>query len=109
VGFEKRLNPETFLNVPGNSIVVSSCRGWHGMNDRFAMVSLDAANTYFRRPYKVSKKGEAIDYEMVAKPETFLLNVNTAANVNISGSKHIDDVYRIFLSNGEPKYYEDEL
>jgi hypothetical protein len=84
------------------------------MNDRFAMVSSDAANTYFRRPYEVFKKGEAIDKEvLVVNPETFLLNVYTAANVlNVFGSKHIDDVYRMYLfrsTEREPKYFEDDL
>jgi hypothetical protein len=74
------------------------------------MASSDAANAYFRRPYEVFKKGEAIDKEVVVNPETLLLNVYTAANVNVFGSKHIDDVYRIFRSpEREPKYYEDDL
>jgi hypothetical protein len=96
--------------VPANTIVVNPCRGWHGVNDRFAIVSPDAAKSYFKRPYDVFSKGGAINPRVVVNPETFLLHVFTEANINVLASRIMSNIYRVYRSEyGEDKYYPGDV
>ena len=80
------------------------------MNDRFAIVSPDAAKSYFTRPYDVFSKGDPIDPRVVVNPETFLLHVFTEAKINVLASRTMSDIYRVYRSEyGEDKYYPDDV
>ena len=80
------------------------------MNDRFAIVSPDAARSYFTRPYEVFSRGDSIDPRVVVNPETFLLHVFTEANINVLTSRTMSDIYRVYRSEyGEDHYYPDDV
>ncbi|CAB9512856.1 expressed unknown protein [Seminavis robusta] len=94
---------------PPNSVVVTECRNWHGMNDRFAIVSPDVARTYFEHPYNVVAHGLFLDPKVVKNPESFLLNAYTLAKVHVLGHPNLKRVNRVVkLHSGVVKFYRDD-
>jgi hypothetical protein len=97
---------------PPRSIVVTECRNWHGMNDRFAIVSPDVARLYFERPFAILSSHhnlEFVDPNVVTNPESFLLNTYTMAKVNVLGHANLKRVNRVVkLPNGNVIFYQDD-
>ena len=114
IGFENRLSKSTLtslLEPPPNSVTVTPCRGWHGMNDRFASVSPDIARAYFNRPYDIFVKGEELKEHIVNNPETFLLYAYLTAGIHVFGHQMLKGITRMYKKpdTGEAAFYADDL
>jgi hypothetical protein len=114
VGFKDKLSKKmvtTLMEPPPKSVTVTGCRGWHGMNDRFASVSPDVAHTYFNRPYELFSKGEDLKDHVVYNPETFLLYSYMTAGMNVYANKQLTGITRMYKNQetGDAAYYEDDL
>ena len=80
---------------PPNSIIVTECRSWGGMNDRFAIVAPDIARRYFLRPYDVLANERFIDDKVVRNPETLLLNIYAMSKIHVLGHPDLKRVNRV--------------
>ncbi|CAB9506931.1 expressed unknown protein [Seminavis robusta] len=102
VGFSRPLTEEVLRDAvppPPNSIVVTPCRSWEGINDRFAIVNPDAARSYFERPYDIISTNKHIDDRLVRNPESFLLYAFTTAKLNILAHPELRNLNRMYKSS----------
>ena len=114
IGFQKSLPKPVMVSLlepPPNSITVTGCRGWGGMNDRFAAVSPDAAYTYFQRPYEIFVKGENLRDHIVNNPESFLLYSFLTAGIRVYAHRQFQGVMRFFKdpATKQARIYGDDL
>jgi glycosyltransferase involved in cell wall biosynthesis len=112
VGFQNPLQQGLISDLatpPPNSITVSSCRGWGGMNDRFASVSPDAARLYFKLPYTLFSAQEDMSAKYVRNPETFLLFSYLTAGINVYGMKSLRWMVRMYKKDGQASISPDDL
>lgn len=114
VGFQSSLpDPvlQSLIQPPSNSITVTGCRSWGGMNDRFAAVSPDVAHTYFRRPYEIFATNEELKDNIVNNPESFLLYSYLTAGIDVFAHRQFKGVMRFFTDPAakKEKIYGDDL
>jgi len=82
---------------PPNSIVVTECRGWEGMNDRLAIVSPEIVRPYFELPYQLLMKSKPIeDKGAVRNPESYLLYTYTSAKIHVLGHPRLKGIVRSY-------------
>ena len=101
----------SLLNPLPNSITVTGCRGWGGMNDRFAAVSPDVAYTYFQRPYDMFIHGEELKDHIVNNPESFLLYAYVTAGIHVFANRKLKGVSRFFKdpTTKKSKIYTEDM
>jgi len=93
----------SLLEPPLGSVLVTGCRGWGGMNDRFAAVSPNVARTYFQRPYEIFTSGENLKDHIVNNPESFLLYSFVTAGIQVFAHRRFKGVMRFFRSPRQSK------
>ena len=94
---------------PPNSVTVTECRDWWGMNDRMAIVSPDIAHLYFTRPFDDLSKNQFFDETVVINPESFLLNVYNREKIHVLGHPDLKRVNRVVKqSNGEVVFFKQD-
>lgn len=112
VGFEEPLSTRilrNLVNPPRGSITTTECRGWYGMNDRFAVVSPDIAKVYFDRPYRIFQRHEHLGGHIVVNPETYLLYAYTTAGINVFGMPELKGITRIYKTrDGKTDFYQED-
>ena len=100
VGLMKPLHKNVLAHAfppPPNSIVVTECRGWEGMNDRLAIVSPDIVRPYFELPYQLLMKSKPIeDKGAVRNPESYLLYTYTSAKIHVLGHPRLKGIVRSY-------------
>ncbi|CAB9517021.1 expressed unknown protein [Seminavis robusta] len=98
---------------PPNSLIVTPCRSWKGMNDRFAVISPDIARTYFQRPaeYFFGDTRFIYDNGAVSNPETMLLYTYTTAKIHVLGHRTLYGLCRMYKleASGTPRFLRDDV
>lgn len=113
VGLKEKLPSRVLMSLlepPPNSVTTTECRGWGGMNDRFASVSSDVARTYFDRPYRIFQSNEYLGDRIVVNPESFLMYAFITAGIHVYAMPELRGLFRLYQTpNGEAEFYQDDL
>lgn len=102
-GFLKSLDVDdlvTDLSTQPNTIISNGCRfgDGRGLNDKFAVVSVDAAETYFVGPSEYMRMG--LFDERVKSSETFIYYTYSVEGMSLVQSEKIRHVVKL-MSDGE--------
>ena len=112
VGLQSQIDQRILTDAfppPSNSIVVSECRSWNGMNDRLAIVSPDVARRYFQRPSQFLSKNEGmLDPGAARNPESFLLYLYTMEDIQILGHPLLSGVRKMFKKDNLFQFFKDD-
>ncbi|CAB9526841.1 expressed unknown protein [Seminavis robusta] len=94
---------------PQGSIIVTKCRSWLGMNDRFAIVAPDIARAYFQRPLDIMRQGKVYDPHAVRNPESLLLYIYSLVKFKVLGHQDLHGLRRMYKkANGEAVFNKDD-
>ncbi|MEL6660235.1 MAG: hypothetical protein AAFR36_27465 [Bacteroidota bacterium] len=87
-----------FLENTRPTIMASDCNTWHGMNDRFALVTSDAAEAYYRLPYEGLANNDTIPirtrYNVNA--ERFYYELYKRANITVLPFQGLRNVFKVY-------------
>jgi hypothetical protein len=110
--------------APSKTVITTDCRPWNGINDRLALVSSTAAESFFLHPNAVlrddpyqslSRGGDttlSVDWEEVRNPETLLMEVYRKSNITLIASPFLRGVNRVVRSTdvkGKFEFHEDDI
>ncbi|CAB9503745.1 expressed unknown protein [Seminavis robusta] len=107
------------MPVTKKTIMSSDCRCWAGMNDRFAVVSRDAAKPYFSLPFRryeaISKPGNCTkstpEYclQGVLNPETFLMQTYENHGLSVNRTRRLRHILKYVINNTKTELPEKEI